>query len=118
MVPTRKSWMKPTTIISTKPTGRAAARQVLTMPSAGVITQDSSSAKTKAGPTMRTRKVSVAAIATRSSNARARGGIMPTRAVIRMCSPRRSATTEPSMASQTKRIEASSSDQTSGWCSA
>ena len=47
VVPTRKSWMKPTTIISAKPTGRAAARQELTMPSAGVITQDSSSAKIK-----------------------------------------------------------------------
>ena len=34
---------------------------------------------------------------------------------MRMCSPRRNATTAPSMASQRNRIEASSSDQTSGW---
>ena len=38
-----------------------------------------------------------------------------TSAVMRMCSPRRNATTAPSIASHRNRIEASSSDQISGW---
>ena len=41
-----------------------------------------------------------------------------TSAVIRMCSPRRSASTVPSMASHRNSSEASSSDQISGWWNA
>ena len=55
-----------------------------------------------------------AAIATRSRNARPRGSSLPTIAVMRMCSPRWNAMIDPSIASQRNRIDASSSDQTSG----
>ena len=55
-----------------------------------------------------------AATANTSRKARARGPSMPTMAVMRMCSPRWKAITEPSMASQRNRIAASSSDHTSG----
>ena len=46
-----------------------------------------------------------------SSTARTSGRALATSVVIRMCSPRRSATTEPSIASQMNSICASSSDQ-------
>ena len=49
-----------------------------------------------------------------SSQCRQRGGASPTTKASRMCSPRRSAMTEPSMASHRNSVEASSSDQVSG----
>ena len=55
--------------------------------------------------------------ATASSIARRSGGANLTSVVIRMCSPRRSAITAPSIASQMNSICASSSDQISGLCS-
>ena len=45
-----------------------------------------------------------------------RGSIIPTNAVMRMCSLRRKATTAPRLASQRNSSEASSSDHTSGCC--
>ena len=63
---------------------------------------------------MRMRNASAAAVASMSNVARVAAGSMPTTAVIRMCSSRRNAITAPSMASHKNKIEASSSDQTSG----
>ncbi len=63
---------------------------------------------------MRIRKASAAAVAYVSAIARAGAGSAPTAAVIRICSSRRNAMTAPSIASHRNRIEASSSDQTSG----
>ena len=54
-------------------------------------------------------------MATTSSSARAGGESSPTNAVIRMCSERRNATADPSMASQRNSDDASSSDQMIGW---
>ncbi|MCY1223063.1 hypothetical protein D9M72_351720 [compost metagenome] len=63
---------------------------------------------------MSTRNAIDAAIANASSMARVEGVTFCSSAVMRMCSPRRSATTAPSIESQRKRIDASSSDHTSG----
>ncbi len=63
---------------------------------------------------IRKKKVSAATIATTSSSARVAGDNSPTKAVIRICSLRRSATTDPSIASQRNSDEASSSDQMIG----
>ena len=100
--------------MSARPTGSAAAFHVLGTSRAGRVTNISSSAYSRLGWSMATRKMSGAATARVSSTARFGRGSAPTRAVMRMCSPRWSATTEPSMASQMNRTEASSSDQTMG----
>ncbi|MNV97711.1 hypothetical protein D3C71_1928690 [compost metagenome] len=63
------------------------------------------------------RNASEAVMASASSRPRVCGLTLLTSAVMRMCSPRRRATTAPSIDSQRKKIEASSSDQTSGACS-
>ena len=62
-----------------------------------------------------TRKASGAAIASTSKNARTCGRTIPTKAVMRMCSPRWKAVTAPSIASHRKRIPASSSVQMIGF---
>ena len=97
------------------PTGSAAARQAFVISSAGVVMKVSSAANSKAGSMTSSRKARAAAIATTSRKARTEGETLPTRAVMRMCSPRWKATTAPSMASQRNSIEASSSDHTIGW---
>src|SRR5664280_1308641 len=102
--------------IRTMPTGSAAARQTFEISSAGVVMARSSAAYCHAGQITSARKARQAAIATASSTARGCGESRPTSAVMRMCSPRRSAVTAPSIASQRKRMDASSSDQTSGRC--
>ena len=75
----------------------------------------SSAAQCQAGPMISTRKPSPAATASASNRPR-RGPEFAnaTSAVMRMCSPRRSAITAPSMASHRNRMEANSSDQVSG----
>ena len=103
--------------ISTTPTGSAAARQALEMSSAGVVMKRSSDAYSQAGHATIARKASAAYSAIASASRRRCGGSLDTIAVMRMCSPRRRATTAPSIASQMKSMEASSSDQISGWCS-
>ena len=61
------------------------------------------------------RNASDAASAKRVEQRAARAGATPlTNAVMRMCSPRRSAITAPSIDSHRNRIDASSSDHTSG----
>src|SRR4051812_15907445 len=102
-------------IMKPMPTGSAAARQTFGISSAGVVIKLSSEANSKAGSMTRSRKASAAQMATTSRKARTGGETLPTRAVIRMCSPRWNATTAPSMASQRNSIEANSSDQTIGW---
>ncbi len=97
-----------------RPTGRAAARHALFSSSAGVWTKVSSLANSKAGSSSSATKIRPATRATVSRKARRRGPLMATKAVMRMCSARRKATTAPSMASHRNRIEASSSDQTRG----
>ena len=92
----------------------AAARQALLISSAGVTMKFSSSAYSIACGMIMRRKAMEAVIAAASSSARICGETRETRPVMRICSPRRSATTAPSMESQRKRREASSSDQTSG----
>ncbi|MDT4834424.1 hypothetical protein FQZ97_680600 [compost metagenome] len=111
-VRTRRS--RATTDISPMPTGMAAARQALLSSSAGVMMKCSSCAYSTAGARISARKASDAAVAAVSSCARRAGLMLLTSAVMRMCSPRRKATTAPSMDSHRNRMEASSSDQTSG----
>ncbi len=105
-----------TSSISPVPIGNAAARHEFAISSAGVVMKASSCANSTAGPITSKRNASGAAIATTSRNARTPGDAMPTSAVMRMCSPRRNATTAPSIASHRNRMDASSSDQTSGVC--
>ncbi len=107
-----------TMAISPMPTGMAAARQALLSSSAGVTMKCSSCAYSMAGARISARKASEAASAAVSSCARRAGPTLLTKAVMRMCSPRRSATTAPSMDSHRNRMDASSSDQTSGLCRA
>ena len=103
------------TAISTMPAGSAAARQMLEISSAGVVMKRSSAAHSHAGQATKARKASVAQVPMASNRARRAGDRRESRAVMRMCSARRSAITAPSMASQMKSMEASSSAQTSGW---
>ncbi|MNI57008.1 hypothetical protein D3C73_1120410 [compost metagenome] len=110
----RKRRSKATTAISAMPTGMAAARQALLSSSAGVVMKCSSCAYSMAGARISTRNASDAASAAVSNCARRAGLTLLTRAVIRMCSPRRKATTAPSIDSHRNRMEASSSDHTSG----
>ena len=63
---------------------------------------------------MASTNTSTTMVARVSMKARSRGGARDTRKPSRMCSPRRSAMTAPSMASHRNRMEASSSDQVSG----
>src|SRR5574337_283387 len=63
------------------------------------------------------RNTTGAAMATVSRKARMPGEAISTNAVMRMCSPRRRATTAPSIASHRISMEASSSDHTRGACS-
>ena len=98
------------------PTGIAAARHEFAISSAGVVMKASSCANSHGGPITSTRNASGAAIATHVEERAHAGDAMPTNAVMRMCSPRRSAITAPSIASHRNRIDASSSDQTSGVC--
>lgn len=67
-----------------------------------------------AGQATSARKATEAVMAKVSNSARVSGRSRATKAVMRMCSPRRSATTAPSIDSHRNRIEASSSDHTSG----
>ena len=105
------------TSISAAPTGMPRRATMFGQPSAGVsmnalVARRSRSAgqQDRAG----TAHGAGDAPARRRSACAARRAAAPTTAVSRMCSPRRSASTAPSMASQRNRIEASSSDQTSG----
>ena len=77
------------------PTGSAAARHEFGISSAGVVMKLSSEANSKAGSTTRSRKARAATTATTSRKARTGGETMPTRAVMRMCSPRWNATHGP-----------------------
>ena len=74
----------------------------------------SSAAYSKEGGSARMTNTNAATTATVSRKARRGGEHIPTNAVMRMCSPRRKATTAPSIASHRNKMEASSSDQTSG----
>ena len=60
------------------------------------------------------RNVAVVTVTKDSTQAPALPGILLARVANRMCSPRRSAITEPSIESQIKSNEASSSDQING----
>ena len=102
------------TIIRPMPTGSAAARHEFGISRAGVVMKLSSDANSNAGSTTMSRNARAATTATTSRNARTGGDTMPRSAVMRMCSPRWKASTDPSMASHRNRIEASSSDQTRG----
>ena len=62
-----------------------------------------------------TRKTMTSINASDSTHGRTVGDMRPTKVLSRMCSPRRSAITAPSIASHRNRIDASSSDQVSGW---
>jgi len=102
--------------ISAIPIGIAISRHRLEISSAGVVMSPSSAACCHAGHNTMARNARHAQVATASINARLPGDRRATTAVMRMCSPRRSATTEPNIASQRNSMEASSSDQTSGSC--
>lgn len=93
----------------------AATLHELLISSAGVSITASSTAYSQAYGKITTRKASAAVVASKSKNARLAGAILLTRAVMRMCSPRLKAMAEPTIASHRNSIEASSSDQISGW---
>ena len=115
-VASRKSRRPQKAAIRATPTGSAKARHALEMPSAGVVIAASSTAYSHAGHAIMARNARQAAMAPASNTPLVAGESFPTTAVIRMCSPRRNATTAPSMASQRNRIAASSSDHSSGAC--
>ncbi len=96
------------------PTGKAAARHAFDISSAGVVMKRSSAAYSHAGQATIARNASDAQTQIASNSRRRSGACLDTSAAIRMCSPRRSAITAPSIASQMKSMDASSSDQTSG----
>src|SRR5450830_1529034 len=102
------------TVINTIPTGSAAARQELWISNAGVVMKYSSHAYSIDGIVKSSKKTKETLRALYCRNERTIGGAIVTKVVIRMCSLRRKATTAPSIASQRNRIDASSSDQTSG----
>ena len=96
------------------PTGSAAARHAFEISSAGVVMKRSSRrTPAPARPPAPERRASAHTLIA-SNNARFCDDSLDSTAVMRMCSPRRSAMTAPSIASQMNSIEASSSDQTSG----
>ncbi len=103
--------------ISAMPIGSAISRHRLEISSAGVVMSPSLAACCHAGHNTIARNARQALVATASMSALPPGLRRATMAVMRMCSPRRSATTEPNMASHRNRMDASSSDQTSGLCS-
>ena len=86
-----------TTSINAMPTGMAAARHPLLISSAGVTMKRSSAAYSTAGASTSAMNATDAAMAMTSSSARVAGAHPLTSAVMRMCSPRRSATTAPSI---------------------
>ncbi len=96
------------------PTRIAATRSPSWMPSAGVVTLHCCCTCSSAGLTSMRVQAAETASPKASSHGRSGGGSMSTTAVSRMCSPRPSAITAPSMASQRNSADASSSDQTSG----
>jgi hypothetical protein len=103
-----------TSIISAKPAGTAAARTESGQPSAGVSIKDWSCMYSNAGPISMARSRSGVRVASASAQSRPRGGKRMAMVVSRMCSPFHNASTAPSMASQRKTMEASSSLQVSG----
>jgi hypothetical protein len=102
------------TIIRTRPTGIASVRQVIETSSVGVMTMCSSSTWVIEGGRIITRKARLAASAIASNWRCAAGDSLFTKVVMRRFSPRRNASALPSTASQRNRMEASSSDHTSG----
>ncbi|EEF23114.1 conserved hypothetical protein, partial [Ricinus communis] len=101
-------------IISAAPTATAAARTVLGQPRAGVCTNISSSAYSHIGCIRISSITHGAMMARASAHALPRSLMKPTSTVVRMCVPRRRATAAPRLASQRKRMEASSSAQGMG----
>jgi hypothetical protein len=106
--------IKPTSSIKAAPTGSANARQASLICSAGVRITVSAAAKSYAGHSTSASSAIERTIASVSTSARRCGDRRLTKAVIRICSPRRNASTAPSIDSQRNRMPASSSDQTSG----
>jgi hypothetical protein len=111
-----RSMRRATTItsINTAPTPIAATRQPSLISSAGVVMNDCNSTYSRAGGIIARRNAATTVVPKVSSQVRQRGGASDTRKASRMCSARRSAMTEPSMASHRNRADASSSDQVIG----
>ncbi len=103
--------------ISAAPTGNAAQRQPSGNCNAGVLTGICRFMCSMAGVMISATKVQTVSALTASSQPRHFSGKRVTIAVSRICAPRCKASTAPSMASQLNRIDASSSDQISGWFS-
>ena len=101
-------------IINTAPTPIAATRTESCSSSAGVVISHWFSMYSHDGErTSSTNTITISAL-TVSTHARHCGRSALTKVVSRMCSPRRSAITAPSMASHRNSTDASSSDQVSG----
>ena len=116
----RKGWLAILTTtnsaIRTSPAGIAADLQLDDISSVGVITIASSLTCSIAAGSSMTMNASVTASVNGSANARSAAGSRLTTVFMRKCSLRRIASAAPSMPSQRKMVEASSSDQTSGRC--
>ena len=104
--------------ISTAPVGKAAARRPSGISSAGVVISICSVACSTAGPIIISTNRQTISAATISNHTRHLSDSRFTIAVKRMCSPRSSASTAPSIDNQMNKIEASSSDQIKGSCKA
>ena len=100
--------------IKAEPTGSAATRKTLDTLVAGRMFTVSSWANCSKGSTRMQRKLAVTPSAIVSTKPRHPSGSALTTAVMRMCSPLCRATTEPSIASQRKSMDATSSDHISG----
>ena len=90
------------------------ARHILLISSAGVVMIASSLAYSQAGQRNITRNANEATIPITSINACFSVESLETTAVIRMCAPRRSATTAPIIDSQRNSVDANSSAHTNG----
>ena len=102
------------TTISRMPTGIATARQLMEMSSDMIADDRFVLHVVQAGSSRAASKTSMADRASSSRRSRMCGAARLTRAVIRICSLRRSASTPPSIASHKNSSEAVSSDQISG----
>ncbi|MNR13265.1 hypothetical protein D3C85_1296600 [compost metagenome] len=103
--------------IKLRPTAMADTRKALGISRAAVVMIHSSLTYSQAGVNSNPMKVITITAPRVSMKARFSTGNRAMNEVRRMCSPRRIATTEPSIASHRNSSEASSSPQTMGWLS-
>ena len=111
---TRNSLMTPTMIIRANPQGSGIVNHALEIPRPGISIRATSCTYSMAGWMTAARNSKPAAAANASRPCRGPGGALTISAVMRICSPRFSATVAPIMPSQRNTACARSSVQISG----